>query len=194
MSHEIRTPLNAIIGLNHLALKTDLTPKQIDYLKKIQSSSESLLGIINDILDFSKIEAGKLSMEEVDFDLEEVFQKLADVITYKAHAKNLEIAFGIDSDVSTHLIGDPIRLEQILSNLCSNAVKFTDKGEVIVKAKCLESSRDGVKLQFNVSDTGIGISKNQQDKLFEPFTQADDSISRKYGGDRLGIVHSKTTG
>jgi two-component system sensor histidine kinase/response regulator len=187
MSHEIRTPLNAIIGLNHLALKTELTPKQIDYLKKIQSSSESLLGIINDILDFSKIEAGKLILEEVTFDLEEVFQKLADMISYKAHAKGLEIAFGLDSQLSTHLIGDPIRLEQVLSNLCSNAVKFTDRGEVIMRARPIGATQNSIQIEFEVTDTGIGMSKSQVDKLFQPFTQADDSISRKYGGTGLGL-------
>ncbi len=187
MSHEIRTPLNAVLGLTHLALKTELTPKQTDYLKKIQSSSDSLLSIINDILDFSKVESGKLRLEEVTFDLEDVFQKLADIITYKAESKGLEIVFGIDSKVPKYLIGDPSNLERILINLLSNAVKFTDKGEVVVNVSCQEIQDERIKLHFTVSDTGIGMDDAQMSILFQPFTQADNSISRKYGGTGLGL-------
>lgn len=187
MSHEIRTPLNAVLGLTHLALKTELTSKQSDYLKKIHSSSDSLLSIINDILDFSKIESGRMKLEEVTFDLEDVFQKLADVITYKAETKGLEIVFGIDRMVPKYLIGDPANLERILINLLSNAVKFTDKGEVVVNVHTMETSGEQIKLHFTVSDTGIGMDDTQISRLFQPFTQADNSISRRYGGTGLGL-------
>jgi two-component system sensor histidine kinase/response regulator len=187
MSHEIRTPLNAVIGLSHLAMKTELTEKQLDYLMKIHSSSESLLGIINDILDFSKIEAGKLTLIEESFDLEEIFQKLANVITYRANTKGLEIAFGISRDVPTYLLGDPARLEQVLVNLCTNAVKFTDEGEVVVCVSVVRKGKSTLMLQFEVSDTGIGMDEVQLSKLFQPFTQANDTISRKYGGTGLGL-------
>ncbi|MBL7851320.1 MAG: response regulator [Cyclobacteriaceae bacterium] len=187
MSHEIRTPLNAVIGLTHLLMQTELSAKQKDYLDKIGSSSDSLLRIINDILDFSKVEAGKLTLEESNFDLEEVFQQLGNLITYKANAKGLEVAFGIESQVPTYLIGDSGRLEQILMNLCSNAVKFTDRGEVIVDVKLAGEEGDRVNLAFSVRDTGIGMDQVQISRLFQPFIQADNTITRKYGGTGLGL-------
>jgi polar amino acid transport system substrate-binding protein len=192
MSHEIRTPMNAVIGMAHLALKTDLTPKQRDYLKKIQSSSNSLLGIINDILDFSKIEAGKLDMEAVDFNLDDVLENLANLVTVKAQEKeNLEVLFAADPDVPRYLVGDPLRLGQVLINLANNAVKFTETGEVVVSIEKVKSAEDQVTLKFAVSDTGIGLTEEQMGKLFQSFSQADTSTTRKYGGTGLGLAISK---
>jgi two-component system sensor histidine kinase/response regulator len=192
MSHEIRTPMNAVIGMAHLALKTDLTPKQRDYLKKIQSSANSLLGIINDILDFSKIEAGKLDMEAVDFNLEDVMDNLANLVTVKAQEKeDLEVLFNTKLEVPRFLVGDPLRLGQVLINLANNAVKFTDSGEIVVSTELLKRNEDQVTLKFSVSDTGIGLTKEQADKLFQSFTQADTSTTRKYGGTGLGLAISK---
>jgi PAS domain S-box-containing protein len=192
MSHEIRTPMNAVIGMAHLALKTELTPKQQDYLSKIQSSANSLLGIINDILDFSKIEAGKLDMEAVEFDLLETIDNVANVITVKAQEKeNLEVLFYLDPQVPNFLVGDSLRLNQILVNLGNNAVKFTEQGEIVLSAKVSERSDDKVTLQFSVRDTGIGMTAEQQSKLFQAFSQADTSTTRKYGGTGLGLTISK---
>ena len=192
MSHEIRTPMNAVIGMAHLALKTELTPKQQDYLSKIQSSANSLLGIINDILDFSKIEAGKLDMEAVEFDLLETLDNVANVITVKAQEKeDLEVLFNLDSQVPNFLVGDSLRLNQILVNLGNNAIKFTEKGEIVVTTKISKRSDDKVTLQFSVRDTGIGMTAEQQAKLFQAFSQADTSTTRKYGGTGLGLTISK---
>jgi two-component system sensor histidine kinase/response regulator len=192
MSHEIRTPMNAVLGLTHLALKTELSAKQRDYLTKVHFSAQSLLGILNDILDFSKIEAGKLDMERVPFELDTVLDSLAALLTVKAHEKEgIELLFRRSPEVPNALVGDPLRLGQVLANLANNAVKFTDQGDIVVSAELVGQGESTVEVAFAVRDTGIGMSDEQRARLFTSFSQADSSITRKYGGTGLGLAISQ---
>jgi two-component system, sensor histidine kinase and response regulator len=191
MSHEIRTPMNAILGLNHLQMKTKMTGKQKDYGQKIGRAAQNLLGIINDILDFSKIEAGKIEIESIDFSLDGVLDNVSNLMNVKAQQKNLELIVSRNGEIPDDLIGDPLRLSQVLTNLTTNAIKFTDKGEIEIKVEIIEQIDSKLKLKFCVRDTGIGLTEEQSGKLFQSFQQADTSTTRKYGGTGLGLTISK---
>ena len=191
ISHEIRTPMNAIIGMAYLALKTDLNDKQRDYVEKIHNAGTALLAIINDLLDFSKMEAAKMHLEQAEFALQGVLDQVVTLTSRQAQLKGLEILYRVAPDVPEYLLGDSLRLGQVLTNLVNNAVKFTDSGEIVLEIQNIRRTGERVQLQFSVKDTGIGMSKEQQGRLFQPFTQGDSSTTRKHGGSGLGLTISK---
>ena len=191
MSHEIRTPMNAILGMTYLAQRANPAPRQQAYLTKIGIAAQSLLGIVNDILDFSKIEAGKLELEHIAFSLDEVLRNLMDIVGQKAEEKGIALVFSGPREAPRSLIGDPLRLGQILINLVNNAIKFSDKGEIVVRVMAEDVTLDKVRLAFSVRDRGIGMSAEQVSNLFQSFNQADTSFTRTFGGTGLGLAISK---
>ena len=191
MSHEIRTPMNAIIGLSQLMENTDLSSKQRDYVRKIISSAKHLLGLINDILDYSKIEAKEMDLEEQPFDLNEILHNLSNIFSLKAEEKGLEFLFDVEATMPHQLIGDQLRLSQVIVNLTNNAMKFTEKGHIILSIRSEKLDSERLRLKVEVRDTGIGMTQEQMDKLFKPFSQADSSVSRQFGGTGLGLTISK---
>lgn len=191
MSHEIRTPLNAVLGLCYLLQKTELTGEQADYVKKADLAAHYLLGILNDILDFSKVEAGKLDLEEVDFNLDDLLKNVGTIVSVQAQERGLDLNIDENNAAGLQLRGDPLRLQQVLMNLSSNAIKFTEHGKVTISVRALEHMNGGVRLLFSVKDTGPGLSRDQVGRLFEAFQQADSSTTRRYGGTGLGLVICK---